>query len=355
MVVILHHMYLNFYKKLCKALVLVGFCFAIACNRNNSNEAYKKFEAILNTETFAQISDSIDAAPKNGMLYAVRSAIALKNNLPDLAWLDAKNAWKHNKTTIGANAISNVCFGTPHQTEYTGLLQAIVKEHPNELKYRRSLQMAYFNEKKYKEALVQNDSIFTIINGKPVVGIDYFLQDRGKLLLEVKDTGNAIIAFQNALKANPTSDDAAFELANIWSARGDIKTIEICNQIIQADTSKTKSEPYFFKAVYYDNINQPDNAIAQLQIGIKSDWTFIDGWLLLGDINLRKNNIAAAEEAYTKAMTISKKNADAWYGLGQVAEKKGNTQDAILQYSRAISLDNNFIEAKEAIARLEKK
>ncbi len=323
--------------------------FWVGCGTSLDKE-YKPFDDLLNSESFAPLTDSIRQKP-TASLFALRSAMALKIGQDTLAWLDAVNAWKLEKTNGSANAIANIVMSTQYYKKYTPIIAACVQVFPNQLLYRRAYQLTLYNEKRIKEALIQNDTVFMMIGDRQIEGIDYFLQDRGKLCLEAGDTTNAIINLQKALQVNPLYDDAAYELANIYAMQGNNKVIALCNQIITLDTLHEKCEPYYFKAVYYEKINSIDEAIATIGKAVQLRWTFIDGWLLLGDIYIKKNDLQQAEKAFEKALTIKKSSADAWYGLAQIAEKKGDKENANINYGRAYGFDNSLTEAKAGLER----
>jgi tetratricopeptide (TPR) repeat protein len=330
-------------------IFIVIILLGIGCASSIDKE-YKPFEDLLASESFAPITDSIKQKP-TALLFALRSAMSLKIGQDTLAWLDAVNAWKLEKTNLSANAVANVVMSTKYHKKYTPVIATCVQAFPNQLLYRRAYQLTLYNEKRIKEALVQNDTIFMMINNKEISGIDYFLQDRGKLCLEAGDTTNAILNLQKALQINPMYDDAAYELANIYAIQGNSKVITLCDQIITLDSLHEKCEPYYFKAVYYDNVNNTDDAIATINKAVQLRWTFIDGWLLLGDIYIKKNDLQQAENAFEKALTITKSNADAWYGLAQIAEKKGDKENANINYGRAYGFDNSLVEAKAGMER----
>jgi tetratricopeptide (TPR) repeat protein len=330
-------------------LIVIASLPGMACTSKLSKE-YEPFKELLQSQSFAQVTDSIHHKP-TAALYALRSAMALKIGQDTLAWLDATHAWELEKVNVSANAVANVVMATQHYKKYTPYIAACVQAFPNELKYRRAYQLVLYNENRIKEALAQNDTIFMMIGAQKIEGIDFFLQDRGKLCLEAGDTVNAIINLQKALQINPIYDDAAFELANVYALQGNSKTIALCNQIIALDSLGEKCEPYYFKGAYYEKVNNINAAIAELKKAVALRWTFIDGWLLLGDIYLKQNDLQNADMAFTKAITIKKNSADAWYGLAQIAEKKGDKENANINYGRAYGFDNSLTEAQEGLER----
>jgi tetratricopeptide (TPR) repeat protein len=321
----------------------------IACS-NQQNKAYKPYQEILKNEAFDNINDSIANNKNNSHYYAYRSAVASQIDQPDLAWLDATTAWGLNNNNEAANAITNVIINHPYKEVFTSYMQAVVNTFPNNIKMRRALQLIYFNKKEFKNALLQNDTIFMQFNGEPVPNIDYFLQDRGKLYLELGDSAKAIKNFEQAIHTNPLNEDALFELANIYANTANPNVISLCDAFIKNDI-KQQAEPYYYKAVYYNTINNNTEALRQIDLAIKTNYSLIDPWLLSGDIYFSQNNLAKAEEAFNKAITLSKTNADAWYGLGQIAEKKNDKANAYLFYGRAFGFDDTFTQAKEGMER----
>ena len=333
-----------------KYLLLAVFLVLFACT-SKFNEAYKPFKKVLAQQAYTAINDSIIAQPKNANFYAERSAIALKNDAEDLAWLDAKNAWFFMPNVGSANAVVNVISTSKYNKEFLPYAKNIVAILPTNTKLRRALQLVYFNNQNYGEALKQNDTIFMQFKNNALPNIEYFLQDRGKLLLEIGDTAKAIFNFEQAIAIAPTNKAAVYELANIYATSGNPKTITLCDAYIKNDVENIEAEPYYFKAVYFSTIKNNNQALTLLQQAITTSYNFIDAWLLKGEIYLNINKLDEAEAAYNKALTISKINGDAWYGLGQIAEIRNDKQNAYLFYGRAASFDIENEEAKAGMER----
>ncbi|HEY1870178.1 MAG TPA: tetratricopeptide repeat protein, partial [Chitinophagaceae bacterium] len=111
-------------------------------------------------------------------------------------------------------------------------------------------------------------------------------------------------------------------------------------------------EPYYFKGVYYSNINDKANALNYFNKAIEFDYTFLDAYMDKGRILFDQKKFKDAASVFQLTLKISATYADAYYWLGKCQEAIGQKEDARSNYLRAYGLDKTLTEAKDAADRI---
>ena len=126
--------------------------------------------------------------------------------------------------------------------------------------------------------------------------------------------------------------------------------------ISQAERISPKAPfAYQYLASYYitkspPNYNAALNPLQQLAL---VQPTNVQAQINIGDIYVRQKNFAAAQAAYSRAMSIDPKNGDAQFGLAEIAASKGDSKSIDAPLQKAISLSPNSSAAfNTAISQL---
>ncbi len=75
-------------------------------------------------------------------------------------------------------------------------------------------------------------------------------------------------------------------------------------------------------------------------------------WYMLGTVEGRLGNVAAAEKAMCRSLQANSSLAEGWLGLGQVLEMQGKLEDASKTFLKALSINPKLIEANVALGRV---
>jgi len=76
------------------------------------------------------------------------------------------------------------------------------------------------------------------------------------------------------------------------------------------------------------------------------------GWYMLGTVEGRMSNVAAAEKAMCRSLQADSSLPEGWFGLGQVLESQGKPEDACQTFLKALSIKPKFVEANVALGRV---
>jgi tetratricopeptide (TPR) repeat protein len=140
---------------------------------------------------------------------------------------------------------------------------------------------------------------------------DYMVQS----LLKLNRTDDAIKAYQQAIKLDPTNDSYHVNLGNI-----------------------------------YFSVDRYEDAAAEYKIAVNIDPTSELNWYSLGQAYNKVGNHAGAEQAFKKISGQSP--LDAAFGLGQTYHLMGRYDDAVFELKSAIAINQNFGYANLELGRV---
>ena len=330
--------------KACKITVIVtSIFFIVSCNNKDDASPYAD---LLNRPPFAGLTDSISHDRKNDSLYFRRAVLLNSNNLPEPALADFKKAWSLRKDERYALGVSRLLLEKNADSAILFLNRAL-DDLPNSLLLRLSLARAYDAQNKPDEALKVCDDI--LAHNPEQVDVLKFKSD----LLSRKGMGaDAIKVLEKAYALTPFDVELNYILALKYAENKNPKIIALCDSLIRADSLDAHAEPYYYKGIYYSNINDKLSALGNFEKAIQHDYYFLDGYIEKAGALYDLKKFPEAIKTLNLALTLSPKFADAYYWLGKCQEATGLKEDAKLNYQRAFSLDKNLTEAKLAAERL---
>ena len=323
---------------------LIALCIAfLSCNSHN---AVSPYEEILSRQPYLPLTDSIRHDPFDPDLYYRRGMLLSKNNNNPPALADLKKAWSLNKREVYAMAISNVLLEGKADSAIS-FLQDALKILPSSVPLHINLIQAYADQQKINEALAVCDSVLR--RHPDQVGV---LMMKSDLLEQKNDSAGSLKALQQAYLFAPFNEDLCYDLAFKYAQNKNPKALQLCDSLLKKDTAERKGEPYYFKGVYYSNINDESKALDNFNKAIQYDYTFLDAYMDKGKIFYDQKKYNEAEKVFQLALKVSPSYADGYYWVGRCQEALGQREEAILNYQRAYGLDKSLTEAKEAADKL---
>jgi tetratricopeptide (TPR) repeat protein len=310
------------------------------CNNRNEASSYKE---LLTKPPYLNLTDSIRHDSKNADLYYRRGILLRKNNNLQPALDDFRKAWELGKKEIYAVSVSSILLSQPDSA--IGFINSALTQFPNSIALKLNLAAAFAGQEKTAEAERICDDI---ISQQPNQ-LDA-LEMKADLLEQKNDTTGSIKILEQAYRFAPFDEQLCYNLANKYAQTKNAKTIKLCDSLIQTDSSQP--EPYYFKGVYYENVNNKSKAIVLFNEAMLHDYTFMDAYMDKGKILYEGRKYEEAINVFELALKISATYPDAYYWLGRCQEAVGQKEDAKLNYLRAYGLDKSFTEAKEAADRL---
>lgn len=325
------------------AKIIIPLVLLTACG---NKETTSPFDEILSQPPYAALTDSIRQAPKNDELWFRRAVLLNKNNQPEPALADFRKAWSIKKDERYAFGISKILLDTRPDSAIL-FLQDALKELPNSPFLSINLVRAYAAQQKNKEALSLCNDLLRADPGQPDL-----LKMKSDIQDALHDSTGSLQTLEAAYTANPADVELNYRLAFSYAQAKNPKAVTLCDSLAKADSLAIHAEPYFFRGIYYANINDRTRALSFFNQAIQHDYHFLDAYMEKGRIQYDQGNIAEAFKTFGLAVTISPGFADAYYWRGRCWEKLGNRDEAKLDYERAYGLDKTLTEARDAAASI---
>ncbi len=324
-------------------LLATGLIILSSCTDNTPSSPYTE---ILTQPPFAGLTDSIKNEKTDPDLYFRRAVLLNSNNFQEPALLDFEQAWALKKEEKFAYAISTILVDKNPDSAVVFLNQSL-KELPQSILLHLSLARSYNAQNKTEEALKTCDEILQM-NPEQVDA----LKLRAGLLEKKQDFATAVSTLEKAYAITPYDIELNYILALKYAETKNQKVIRLCDSLIKMDSLGVHADPYYYKGIYYSNMNDKPKALSLFNEAIKHDYNFLDAHIEKGIILYDQQNYEEAYKSFNLAMTISPKYADSYYWMAKCQEATGNKAEARLNYQRAYGLDKTLKEAKEAADRI---
>lgn len=325
--------------------LLVAFSLFAGCTNRQNTSPYEK---IFSSPGFAPISDSIEKQPARDDLYFRRAILLNKASLPEPALADFRMAWSLRKDEKYAFGVSTILLDKKPDSAIVFLDEAL-KQLPESMLLGISLARAYEKQDKKKEAL---DVCNRLLELNPEQ-VDV-MKMKASLLDQAGKADQAISELEKAYTLTPFDVELNHYLALKYAENKNPRVLKLCDSLIKMDSLGLRAEPYYYKGIYFSNLQQKEKALQLFNDAIQHDYLFLDAHIEKGIVLYEQKKFREAYTAFNLAMTISAKFADAYYWMGKSQQALGEKEEARLNYQRAYGLDNSFREAKDSADKLSK-
>lgn len=213
-----------------------------------------------------------------------------------------------------------------------GELQNEIQKHPNQPENFYMLAEAYLKSGKNEDAartVQQLDKLssgdFRTLNGVGVLLARYHLYDE------------ALQHFQAAMQANPNSDEVKFNLANAFFQKREYsQALEIAEQISE---SGRKDDSYLtLMGDIYAHLGNSSQAADIFREAITRNPDNDQNYLSLALLDMRSNDIAAAQKTLARGQSRIPGSGKISWGLGLASAMAGNLDQAASGFERAVEL-----------------
>ena len=229
-------------------------------------------------------------------------------------------------------------------------IQAIkneIKKHPDSLMLKENLIEAYRNQGYYDSAISIADQEISKDSGSA-----FLWNIKASLYFENNDTINAINSLKRAIDIYPLPDYLV-ALGTVYAEIKNPRSLVIADELLQANKTKSGKDAYFIKGLYYNYINEPGKAITNLDSCLSLDFTYMYAYREKAIALYTERKYEDAIKVLTRAVTIQNNFDEGYYWIGKCYEKLNKKEEAIQSYQNALLYDKDFIEARQALSRLQ--
>ena len=226
-------------------------------------------------------------------------------------------------------------------------LKNALEQYPDSLQLIENLSAYYLDVQNFDAALAQiNKAIARDSNNAA-------LRDYQSIIYSAKgDTAQAIKSLEQAIVILP-DPQYIIGLGALYAQNKNPMALVMADALLVADKAGAEKEAYFIKGLYYSYINEKEKAISFFDKSISIQYTFMNAYLEKGIAlyDLQKYSEAAA--VLETAVTLQNNFERGYYYLGRCFEKLNKKEDAIQAYQMALMYDPNYMEAKDALGKLQ--
>jgi tetratricopeptide (TPR) repeat protein len=226
---------------------------------------------------------------------------------------------------------SQLDTGARQQLDITELNNEI-QRHPDQPENLYMLVEAYLKAGKIPEA---RDAVKQL---NALSANDYrTLNGTGVLLARYRLYDDAIPQFQSALQANAASDEVKFNLANAFFQKHDYpRALETAGQISEAGR---KDDAYLtLMGDILAHAGDTAQAAGIFRDAIARNPDNDQNYLSLALIDLRSNDVSAAQQTLSKGQSRIPASGKIFWGLGLTSALAGNVDQAVSRFERAVDL-----------------
>lgn len=197
----------------------------------------------------------------------------------------------------------------------------------------RQKQLIYLKQNKLEKAIEEGDKLIASEPTEP----EYVVQ-QAQILISNERYDQAIKMLQNSLKKNPDFAEAHVLLAEIYRKQNEI---EKCNEELQvAFANKNLSVEVKFKILSSymlmlkeDNSDKTlENLLSLTKELIKQSPNEAKGYVVLGDLQMKKGEMATARDNYVKSTLYDKSVFEVWLAIVEL-DAKLNHIDSLAKHS----------------------
>ncbi len=227
------------------------------------------------------------------------------------------------------------------------VLQENIRRFPDSLALVQSLIEFYRNEGSYDSALALTDTQIGKDSGNA-----FLWNMKATLLFENEDTLDAIKSLENAVNIYPLPEYLV-ALGTLYAETKNPESLVIADALLKANKVKSGKEAMFVKGLYYSYTNDKKTAINYFDSSLSMDFTYMFSYREKAIALYDLGRYEEAVEVLKKAVTIQNNFDEGYYWMGRCYEKLSRKRDAIQSYETALLYDKNFVEAKQALDKIQ--
>ena len=226
------------------------------------------------------------------------------------------------------------------------IMKDAINKFPDSLLLKENLIQYYRNNGNYDMAIaITNDAIKKDSTNPRLWDI------KATLHFEDEDTANTIKAYEKAIQLFP-DPEYIMSLGSIYAETKNIKALDMADALLIGSKARADKEALFIKGLYYNYTGDKKKAIGFFDNCLALDYTFMFAYREKAIALYDQGKYEEALAVLDKAVTLQNNFDEGYYWTGRCLEKLNKPTEAIEQYKIALQYDPEFVEVKDALARL---
>ncbi|MDD2540981.1 MAG: tetratricopeptide repeat protein [Desulfuromonadaceae bacterium] len=174
---------------------------------------------------------------------------------------------------------------------------------------------------------------------------------KGDGFMKVHEFGQAISAYQTALKGRPAWLDVQYKLGKAQMSAGrDDDAIATLTSLIKAGFND--GAVFFDLGLLHERSGQLDEAISAFRLSLIHDPDNVNSHRRLAEIFTSRGSFTEAADQYRELLRLREDNPLYHLSLGQVYGRMKDQKNAVREYEATVRLDPDNLEGHRELARL---
>lgn len=225
-------------------------------------------------------------------------------------------------------------------------LRELIKQYPDSIALWNNLIDYFASNGNYQGAIKENNKLVL----KDSSNADFW-DSKGRLHFLDKDTLNAVIAFERAIKISP-NPKYIISLGALYAQTKNPAALVLADELFEETKGGAALQATFIKGLYYSYAGDKMKAISYFDDCLHIDYTFLDAYREKAIALYETQKYVDALKVLEVELAISKTNEEAYFWMGRCFEKLEKKEQAIQNYQLALQIDPGYIEAKDALGKL---
>ncbi len=231
--------------------------------------------------------------------------------------------------------------------ETEGTLKALISEYPDSLMLVQKLIELYRDSADFDKAIQLTDEQIERDSGNA-----YLWNMKAILHFENSDTAKASRALEHAVNIYPLPEYLV-ALGTVYAETRNPKALVIADSLVGDNNAKYADDAYFIRGLYHTYRGEKNQAIMFFDSTLSLDFTYMYAYREKAIALYELGKYNAAVTVLNRAVTVQNNFDEGHYWLGRSYEKLGMPGKAMESYQHALLYDKNYIEAKEALQRMQ--
>ncbi len=241
------------------------------------------------------------------------------------------------------NTTSTADTATTAMPEGEKKLRDLIAKYPDSLLLKENL-VQYFRENgNYSQAIAETDNAL-----KKDSASERLWYMKAALHSENDDTLQAINAWEKTLRFSP-KPEYMMSLGTLYALTKNPLAIAMA-QLLTAGGAKYQG--LFIQGLYHNSTGDKLQAVSFFDQCISADYTNVLAYREKAECLYDLGKYLDALKTLELAVAVKKTYDEAYYWMGRCYEKLNEREAAIQNYQLALQIDPNYIEAKDALAKM---
>ena len=333
-------------KVLLVNLSFVGIILFSSCGNDSTTKETITTDSVKANvpAALAKLNEQIAAEPNNPDLLHKRAQYYLNDQKFDKGFEDMRRVMMLDSSKAPYFiTLSDLYFVTNQTANSKAALEKCLTLDDKNVDAMLKLAELYFYVKK-------NEDCFKYIN--MALKIDqynskaYFM--KGMNYKELKDTAKAISSMQTAVEQDQTFYNAYIQLGILNAAQKKNIAIDYYKNALRVQPNST--EALYNLGKFYQDMKDYENALACYKAVVKIDPKNKFAYFNMGAMELDKKSLSTISLTYfTNAINIDPKYTDAYYGRGVCYQRMDEKKKAIEDFQYCLTLDPQYQPASVAL------